>query len=271
MEVQKGLAESHSCRLCDGALRYCFNLMMLTKHDVKYFECTSCGSMQTEQPYWLEEAYGSHLSSLDTGAAARNLSNLSLVYFIARLFNAKNIIDFGGGDGLLCRLLRDRDLNAYSSDKYAKSTYAQGFTKPDFKPDMTTAFEVLEHLVTPKTEIEGFFAGQPKIVLFSTETYKPKLGRDWSYFIPETGQHIFFYSNRAFELIAEKYGYEVINQRGYILFLKSNEFPKWKLILARYFRNRLLTKVAWFQAFTAKTPGFGRDQSDLIRSLNRLP
>jgi Methyltransferase domain len=266
MAMQKALDENQACRLCDGQLRYCFSLVILKKHDVKYYECESCGSMQTEQPYWLEEAYSSHLSRLDTGAAARNIANLSMVYFIARIFNARNLIDFGGGDGLLCRMLRDRELNAYCSDKYAKPTYAQGFTEPTFKPDMTTAFEVLEHLVTPKTEFDGYFAGRPNIVLFSTEIYKPKLGREWTYFMPDTGQHIFFYSNKAFELIAKKYGYEAIVQRGYILFVKDDEFPKWKLFIARHFRNKLLTKISRFQALAAKTPGVGRDHSNLSLS-----
>lgn len=268
MTMQNALDENHACRFCGGTVRHCFNLLMLKKHDVRYYECNACGCMQTEQPYWLDEAYSSHLSSLDTGAAERNLANLALVYFVARLFNVKNLIDFGGGDGLLCRLLRDRDLDAYCSDKYAKPTYAQGFTAPDFKPDMTTAFEVLEHLVSPASEIEAFFAGKPKVVLFSTEIYKKELGNNWPYFIPDTGQHIFFYSNQAFELLAERFSYQAFIQRDYILFVKNDEFPKWKLFIARHFKNKYLTKIARWQAFTARTPGFARDQNDLRRTLN---
>jgi Methyltransferase domain len=251
----------NSCRLCAGPLRHSFNKIVLQKYDVQYFECTNCGSLQTEEPYWLEEAYASFLSNLDTGAANRNLNNLATVYFLTRLFGAKNHIDFGGGDGLLCRLLRDRGLNSYILDKYAKPAYAQGFTEPAFDPDITTAFEVVEHFVNPSADFDAFFVGKPNLVLVSTELYNAAHGPDWWYFVPKGGQHIFLYTEKAFEIIASKYGYEVVIKKGYILFIKSNVFPSWKLWVARKFRNKLVRRLSWLCAFNAKTPGFQPDHN----------
>ena len=103
--------------------------------------------MQTERPYWMQEAYSTNLSILDTGAGQRNLLNLAATYAVCGLLRANNVIDFGGGDGLLCRLLRDYEVNCFVSDKYAAATYARAFVTPDFdRPDILLAFEVFEHL-----------------------------------------------------------------------------------------------------------------------------
>jgi hypothetical protein len=56
------------------------------------------------------------LSYLDTGRAQRNLSDLAVCFFVSKLYKLKNIIDFGGGDGLLCRFLRDYGLNCFVKD-----------------------------------------------------------------------------------------------------------------------------------------------------------
>jgi hypothetical protein len=43
---------------------------VLNKHRVSYYYyCTGCGSLQTEKPHWLAEAYApGNLSKLDNGA-----------------------------------------------------------------------------------------------------------------------------------------------------------------------------------------------------------
>ena len=184
--------------------------------------------MQTEQPYWLEEAYSdSNLSNTDTGAVQRTLHNLAACYGLVRLFKVRNVIDVGGSDGLLCRMLRDYDINCYVKDKYATPTYAQGFVEEDFKiPDLVISFEVLEHFSNPCEDLDTLFSYNPKIILLSTVIYTNER-EDWGYLSPESGQHIFFYSQPALEMIAKKYGYSPIFRGNYILFVKgASRFQK---------------------------------------------
>lgn len=211
------------CRLCAGALHKTFNQTILQKYEVEYFRCEACHSLQTEPPYWLDEAYGDkNLSSLDTGAAQRNIHNLAASWAIAKLFGVTHAMDIGGGDGLLCRLLRDYEINCYVNDKYASPVYAQGFTVADYTtPDMVLGFEVLEHFATPAGDIEAIFKYQSRVILLSTEIYTEQQ-RDWWYLVPDSGQHIFFYSRRSLELLAEKYNYVVIVSGGFILFVRSD-------------------------------------------------
>src|SRR5262249_27242632 len=56
--------------------------------------------------------------------------------------------------------------------------------------------------------------------LISTELYCGQ-AKDWWYFAPETGQHVFFYSPDAMRLIAKEVGYSLMVGRGFILFSRS--------------------------------------------------
>src|SRR6185369_14930115 len=90
-----------ACRLCNGATREIFQKKVLDKYLVSYRRCEVCDSLQTEEPYWIKEAYRDNLAALDSGAAHRNLNNLAASLLVAALFRCRNILDYGGGDGLL--------------------------------------------------------------------------------------------------------------------------------------------------------------------------
>lgn len=209
------------CRLCSGAVDSLFKKRVLGKYDVSYYKCSHCYSLQTEKPYWLDEAYKKNLSNADTGAAQRNLHNLAACYTILKLLNVRNVIDIGGGDGLLCRLLRDYEINCYVKDKYATPLYGQGFTEENFNtPDLIIGFEVLEHYQNPLTDLDDLFNYKPHALLLSTAIFTNQK-QDWWYLGPESGLHVFFYSKKALTMIAAKYKYELVMSGGFIFFVKN--------------------------------------------------
>ena len=209
-----------SCRLCGGKLARAFALRVLERYDVDYLRCATCNSLQTERPYWINESYSSNLAVLDTGSAQRNIANLAAVYAVSRLLHLNDVVDFGGGDGLLCRLLRDYGINCFVHDKYASATYARGFATPDFRhPGILLAFEVLEHFENPRSDLNHLFESNPSVLLGSTALYSGQ-GSDWWYLTPESGQHLFFYSENALRLIGEYYGYSFLMCSGYFLFFR---------------------------------------------------
>jgi hypothetical protein len=215
---------SPECRLCGSPTSSVFKLTVLGEHEVQYYECLGCDSLQTEAPYWLNTAYSeTNLSREDTGAAQRIFQNSAAVFAISKLMNLNNVIDFGGGDGLLCRLLRDTGINCFLRDKYAHPTYAQGFTEPDFEvPDLIVSFEVIEHFDNPRSDLHQLFKERPKALLFSTCLYK-KQKQNWWYLSPSSGQHIFFYSQRALEDIAKLYDYRLVLKGDYILYIPKKQ------------------------------------------------
>lgn len=260
---------SANCRLCNGSLIKRFSLKVLHKYNVRYYECEQCHSLQTEEPYWLEEAYKGNLSNLDTGAAQRNLDNLAACYIICKLFKIKNVIDIGGGDGLLCRLLRDYEINCFVKDKFAKPTYAQGFSEPDFKtPEFVIAFEVLEHFPYPKTDLDDLFGYNCGVVLASTDLYK-KQDDDWWYYVPEGGQHVFFYSKEALDYITRKYDYRLIICGTRIIFVKQELLTPIRSFLLRFLLKGKICRLLKSVIVNLPTPGSWKDHL-LLKSKTKL-
>lgn len=257
------LKKEQKCRLCNGELKEKFKIKVLMKYNVKYYICNKCFSLQTECPYWLDEAYKKqNLSYADTGAAQRNLKNYTTSFMISKLLCVKNVIDIGGGDGLLCRLLRDQDINCFVRDKYAIPTYAQGYTEPNFsQADLVLGFEVIEHYPNPSADLDELFKSKPNTILLSTNLYKNQ-GKEWWYLIPESGQHIFFYSKKSLNGIADKYGYSVIVSGEYILFIKE---PSTAIkIAAKVILNKYIIQIAKSIVILLPTPGVWKDHESKL-------
>lgn len=236
----------YACRLCGAATTSAFAKRVLGRLNVKYFTCRSCGSLQTEPPYWLTESYKDYtLSALDTGAADRTLLNFALVTAVAKILRINGqILDFGGGDGLLCRLLRDIGFDCWTYDKFSKPSYAQGFTvELDKSFELITSFEVFEHFVNPALEVADLFS-RARAILISTELYRGQ-GTDWWYLSPESGQHIFFYSERAIRLIAERAMYDVIIGKTFVLFFLGS-MSVWQQKAIQLIRYRTLRALQCF-------------------------
>jgi hypothetical protein len=191
-------------------------------NNVKYFECSKCRYVQTEDPYWLDQAYSSVINNSDTGIMMRNQNNVALVLATMRSLNqAKGaVIDCAGGYGILVRLLRDRGVEALWSDPYCQNLLAPGFERKNEMADLVTAFEAFEHFVDPISEIEKLFAIAPNL-LISTEVIAspaPTPGQWWYYGL-EHGQHIGFFRIQTLEFIAERFGKHLISDgKNYHLF-----------------------------------------------------
>lgn len=228
------IEKSMKCRLCSGSLTELYTLTLMRKITVKYYTCNQCRCLQTEEPYWLSEAYSDPVRYTDTFAAHRCVSMSQVTYLIFKLFgltNRERLLDWGGGDGLLTRMLRDLGINAYCYDLYGKNLYAGGFNgNLDDSYDMVTAFEVLEHMASPANELQRIFSLQPKVLLFSTCLYYGQ-GKSWSYLAPYSGRHIFFFSRESLQILAKQFQYEYIENNNLIVFyrLRLSSHKKWKL------------------------------------------
>jgi hypothetical protein len=199
------------CKICNTKSVEFLRSLVLKKFDVTYFKCPSCGFIQTENPYWLKEAYGSAITQLDIGLVSRNLyySNLLESFYDRGLFNDKGVyLDYAGGYGLFVRLMRDKGFDFYRQDVYCENIFANHFDLNDLqkkiKFDGVTAFEVFEHLVDPLVGIREMFE-YGDILIFSTELQPEGFltPESWWYFTPETGQHISFFSTESLLRIAE--------------------------------------------------------------------
>lgn len=229
-----------SCKICGHTVSLLFEKKILGKYKVGYYQCAHCGFMQTEQPYWLNEAYQSAITALDLGLANRNLVLAPIVETIIKAFFNSNalFLDYGGGYGLLVRMLRDKGFRFYREDKFCENLFAKNFDVTDLPAvpgfELITAFEVFEHLPEPLQEIEKMLT-YGKSILFSTEL-QPAAGlADWWYISPETGQHVSFYSYPSLVEIARKFNLHLYSNRRNIHLLTPAKlsYPLFRVLARR--------------------------------------
>ena len=104
-------------------------------------------------------------------------------------------------------MMRDLGYDFLWSDKYAENILAKGFEYVNQDIKLVTAFELMEHIEDPCTEIEKILRYSDNIV-FSTLCYDEGYNykdSSWWYYGQEDGQHIMFYSRQTLKYIAKLY------------------------------------------------------------------
>jgi hypothetical protein len=235
------------CKICGAPSTFFGATEILKKHSVQYFRCQQCGFIQTEQPFWLEEAYSSAIARQDVGIMQRNLINSEVTSAVLNLLYPamSKAIDFGAGHGVLVRLMRDKGFNFYWSDLHATNDYARGFECPEAATfDFLTAFEVLEHLVDPVSELSRLMSLADNVFVSTSTVPQPVPGlSEWWYFMPASGQHISFYTIDSLRVLAARFGRTLLSIGPYHLFSKE---PRSSLLyrIATNFRTAKIVNSA---------------------------
>ncbi|HTV15199.1 MAG TPA: class I SAM-dependent methyltransferase [Acidobacteriaceae bacterium] len=236
------------CKICDARVDFFATAKILGKYDAQYLRCSVCGLVFIPDPAWLPEAYSSALTRADVGALQRNLRMVNITASLLGLTRrkAKRFVDYGGGHGIFVRMMRDLGFDFQWSDAYAENHYARGFEHtPGSKYDLLTAFEVIEHLPEPMKELTEMMELADDVLL-TTETLSdpPPLPQDWWYYSLTTGQHITFYSHRALQVVAERFGRKLVSASGIHLFSRTRVPPMLFSVATQPRVARLLVPLA---------------------------
>ena len=117
----------NKCPICAATMRYAFSAELLIKHQVLFSQCSECYFLQSEEPYWLDEAYADAIAVADTGLVMRNISlaaKLAPLLYL-RFDPRAAFVDVAGGYGMLTRLMRDYGFNFYWDDKFCANLLAR--------------------------------------------------------------------------------------------------------------------------------------------------
>jgi 2-polyprenyl-6-hydroxyphenyl methylase/3-demethylubiquinone-9 3-methyltransferase len=120
------------------------------------------------------------------------------------------ILDYGGGAGLLARLLRERGFRAETYDPFSEFD-----AMPSGGYDLITCFEVMEHVPQPRETVREMtkLLREEGGILFSTLVQPgefARIGLGWWYAAPRNG-HISLYSTGSLARLFGEVGMKVVS------------------------------------------------------------
>ncbi|MGC3819016.1 MULTISPECIES: class I SAM-dependent methyltransferase [unclassified Acinetobacter] len=229
---------AEKCRICNRNLNFIF-YGNIFNNNILYYECPQCLYVQTQKPYWLEQAYSEAIHTKDTGIFVRNYLCCKKTTNLCWLLGIKNkkILDYAGGYGIFVRLMRDIGFQIFWEDRYCDNLFAKKFVGKDGKYELITAFEVFEHFDKPVEELTKILNKSDQI-FFSTKLIPdptPSL-ENWDYYGLEHGQHIGFFRGKTLEYLALKFN-KYLYSYGDFHFFSSTKISKINFLLIMKFYN----------------------------------
>jgi len=198
------MVDGITCKICNSETVSILDIKILKQYEGRVRSCSNCGFEFVEDPYWLPDSFKTSLNQFDVGSADRSLIIAGFVRSLFRRSKASaiKVLDFGGGDGLATRILRDAGLDCRWEDPYCQPVFAVGPPYSEVEHfDLVFMGEVALHLTDPLETITSLMKRSERLLM--TAVVPPeKIETDWWYLMPQTGQHVAFYPVKTLRWIA---------------------------------------------------------------------
>lgn len=220
-----------ACKCCSGTARLYgvvdFNkncetgqgrpVLSLSGIPVYYHRCPNCGFIFTTfTDQWTPDEFAKHIYNNEYAlvdpdyADTRPRASAQTVEQLWGLSKHLRVLDYGGGNGLTARLLREAGFKHVE----VYDPFVPEFAKrPEGQFSIITMFEVLEHSPTPKETMADLASmlADAGVVTLSTLLQPQKMdqiGVSWWYLSPRNG-HVSMHSRRSLSEIVTPLGLRV--------------------------------------------------------------
>jgi hypothetical protein len=243
-----------TCPICKSPALRLFKVMIQSENSCDLFSCTKCEFAFYPDQNWIDKSFSEELNSLDIGATDRTLiaADYLSVLLKAQKLSGGSILDYGGGYGLLCRIMRDRGFDFENYDPHTRQifpTSGKTISNPlEQRYDAVTLIEVALHFEDPVEEFKRLLE-LSDLVFFTAVLTDDKLDSDWWYLSLETGQHIALFSMKTLEEIANEVGVHVTTDGKFFHIFHREKLTLVTRMLAK--RQHLVFALASLKAGTA--------------------
>lgn len=196
---------------------------------VEYFRCQSCQFIFTDFfDDWNHEdfatyVYNDEYINVDPDYVGLRAKNKVDEFHPVLQYGKKthSLLDYGGGAGTFTKGLRDRGFkNVQVYDPFSQPE------KPDELFDVVTAFEVVEHSISPRetfTDMLSYMKNDGCLIV--SQTIQPKdidtIGSNWWYMAPRNG-HVSFYSDETLRILALDMGLQYFRNLSHFVLHRAS-------------------------------------------------
>jgi len=236
------------CAVCSSNTKFLFSYEVRGEHLASLRECLTCHFTFIVNPYWLADSFTSELNGLDIGSVDRCLvlADFLEVFIRSEKMASSNFLDWGGGYGLLARIMRDRGLDFVSHDLYTRALFVDSFEiAEDTTFELVTMSEVALHLPDPIPIFRKILESTTTII-FTAVIAPDEISSDWWYLMPDTGQHVAIYHEDTLQYLAKNLGVQVTTDGRYFHVLHRNRLGIKSRLIIKY--RPLVFAFAWFIA-----------------------
>ncbi|MBI1363843.1 MAG: methyltransferase domain-containing protein [Proteobacteria bacterium] len=189
---------------------------------VPYYTCNTCSYLFTNaMDSWSDEDFknliynNEYIKTDPPFTYDRPKGNAEM---LAHLFgatrNVLTVLDYGGGNGLLAKMLKGKGFCAKSYDPFHDNPNIQ----KGKRYHLVTAFEVVEHVPDQKKLFKDMlgYIGDTGVLFFSTLLQNDDFAQDgmnWWYICPRNG-HVGFHTEASLKTLAASLGYKYHNLTG---------------------------------------------------------
>lgn len=170
------------------------------------------------------------------------------------------MLDHGGGDGLLTRVLRDHGIDCRWTDPFCDPVFDVGPSAGEVaRFDLAVMSEVALHLTDPVATFEEVLARADRL-LFTAAVPPTPLTTDWWYLMPSSGQHVAFYPTTAIAAIARRLGVQWCSDGKFFHLLSSRPIARSERALVER-RELTLLRSEWYDVLSLVDRARGRQRS----------
>ncbi|WP_172822769.1 class I SAM-dependent methyltransferase [Paramagnetospirillum marisnigri] len=168
------------------------------------WECTQCGFASfKEVADWHEDRFRADIYNNDYYLGDRPFLEerpKKLAAWLTAALSPCSLLDYGGGNGQLARLLTSQGFEAACYDPF----YGGGGL-PQISSEVVTAFEVVEHVPDQYSLFREMasLCRRDGVIIFSTLLKTMHLKDDWWYASPRNG-HISFHTKKSINLLLSR-------------------------------------------------------------------
>jgi hypothetical protein len=233
------------CVICSESTEFLFGYQVRGEHQALLFECLACHFTYIANPHWLEDSFSSDLNDLDIGSVDRCLVLADFVEVLIQSMKLSKLrfLDWGGGYGLLSRIMRDRGLDFVSHDIYTRPLFVESTSISNSETfELITMSEVALHLVDPVPVFTKIMESTDTLV-FTAVIAPTVIPNDWWYLMPDTGQHVAFYHAETLQALAKKLDVQVTSDGRFFHVLHRNDLGIKSRLIIKY--RPLAFAFAW--------------------------